>query len=160
MLYHHLMFRSPITERVRLESDRISCQISLKWNLMKPFDWLQNYCIAEITQKRLKNKKSFISLKHAVGSYQERVQFVKDSSRSCMVGEKLRSFARRLLKTHAEVSISLIWPWTLSLWFFKNLEHVDLPNNGQSDWIWYQKWFWLVLNQANHVKDPSCKIRN
>ncbi|KAK2551172.1 hypothetical protein P5673_027932 [Acropora cervicornis] len=39
----------------------------------------------EITQTRLKNKKSFISLKHAVGSYQERVQFVKDSSHACMV---------------------------------------------------------------------------
>ena len=84
-----------INEIAEFEKMPLNRKTLLKWNLMKPFDWLQNYCIAEITQTRLKNKKSFISLKHAVGSYQERVQFVKESSRACMVREKLKSFAKK-----------------------------------------------------------------
>ncbi|XP_074627083.1 uncharacterized protein LOC141885109 [Acropora palmata] len=62
--------------------------LALFWSIPTSIMLMAGYSMAafqEITQTRLKNKKSFISLKHAVGSYQERVQFVKDSSHACMV---------------------------------------------------------------------------
>lgn len=62
--------------------------LALFWSIPTCIMLMTGYSMIEfqeLTQKRLKNKNTFFSLKHAVEGYKERVQFVKDSSSACMV---------------------------------------------------------------------------